>query len=48
MRPMESAFTAVGATNDRMREPMNWGLVACLLGCVAFWGVVVLGLVAAV
>jgi hypothetical protein len=32
----------VGA-DDRIREPVNWGLVAALLGCLALWGGVVFG-----
>lgn len=34
----------VGA-DDRSREPVNWELVVVLLGCLAFWGALVLGLV---
>ncbi len=37
----------VGA-DDRIREPVNWGLVVALLGCLALWGTVVVGLVVAV
>ena len=37
----------VGA-DDRIREPVNWGLVVALLGCLAFWGTVVVGLIEAV
>ena len=37
----------VGA-DDRVREPVNWGLVVALLGCLAFWGTVVVGLIEAV
>jgi hypothetical protein len=40
--------TTVGAADDRIREPVNWGLVVGLLGCLAFWGAVVFGLVVAV
>ena len=36
----------VGA-DDRVREPVNWGLVVALLGCLAFWGTVVFALVEA-
>ena len=36
----------VGA-DDRIREPVNWELVVVLLGCLAFWGIVVFGLVEA-
>jgi hypothetical protein len=39
---------AVGAADDRICEPVNWGLVVGLLGCLAFWGAVVFGLVVAV
>jgi hypothetical protein len=38
----------VGAADDRIREPVNWMLVLVLLDCLAFWAVVVLGLVVAV
>jgi hypothetical protein len=37
-----------GAADDPIREPVNWGMVIALLGCLAFWGAVVLGLVVAV
>ena len=44
----EGAFehfdTAVGAADDRIREPVNWGLVVGLLGRLAVWRAVVLGL----
>ena len=45
---MESSLTSVGAADDRIREPVNWGMVVCLVGCLAFWGAIVLGLVVAV
>jgi hypothetical protein len=45
---MESPYTAARATGDSIREPVNWGLIIALLGCLAFWGAVVFGLVAAV
>jgi hypothetical protein len=34
--------------HDRIREPLNWGLVVALLGSLAVWGAVVFGLVVAV
>jgi hypothetical protein len=37
----------VGA-DDRIRERVNWELVVVLLGCLAFWGAIVFGLVAAI
>ena len=33
--------------SDRIREPVNWGLLVALLGCLAFWGLVALGLLVA-
>ena len=37
----------VGA-DERSRESVNWGLVVALLFCLAFWGMVLVGLVQAV
>ena len=34
-------------TDERVREPLNWGLLVALLFCLAFWGTVVFGLVQA-
>ena len=34
----------VDAADDQMRGRVNWGLAICLLGCGAFWGAVVFGL----
>jgi hypothetical protein len=45
---MKISPTAVGAADDRNRERVNWELVVVLLGCLAFWGAVVFGLVAAI
>ena len=44
---MEISHTAVGATHDSVRQPVNWGLLVSLLGCLASWGTVVFGIVAA-
>jgi hypothetical protein len=35
------------AADDRIREPVNWGLAIALLRGLAFWGAVALGLVVA-
>ena len=43
---MESSLNAAYAANDQIREQLNWGLIFGLLGCVAFWGAVVFGIVA--
>jgi hypothetical protein len=45
---MEISDTAVGAIHDPTRQPVNWGLLVALLGCLALWGAVVFGIVAAV
>jgi hypothetical protein len=45
---MESAFPSVRATGDSSREGTNWAMVVGLLVCLAFWGAVVLGIVAIV
>ena len=37
-----------GAIQDTMGQPLNWVLLVGLLGCLSFWGAVVLGIVAAV
>jgi hypothetical protein len=37
-----------GAIQDPMGQPVNWVLLLGLLGCLSFWGAVVLGVVAAV
>ena len=43
---MEISYTAVGATRDSIRQPVNWGLLVSLLGCVVFWSAVVSSIVA--
>lgn len=45
---MEMSDTAVGAIYHPTRRPVNWGLLVGLLGCLSFWGAVVMGIVAAV
>lgn len=37
-----------GAIHDPIGQPMNWVLLVGLLGCLSFWGAVVVGIVAAV
>jgi hypothetical protein len=37
-----------GAIHDPLRQPVNWVLLVGLLGCLSFWGAVVLGVVAAI
>ena len=37
-----------GPIHDPMGQPVNWVLLLGLLGCLSFWGAVVLGIVAAV
>ena len=39
---------AVGATRDAVHQTLNWPLIVCLLACLLFWGVVVVGIVAVV
>ena len=34
----------VGA-DERIREPLNWRLLAALLFCLAFWGTLLFGLI---
>jgi hypothetical protein len=45
---MEISQNAVGATHDRIRQPLNWPLIVSLLACLLFWGLVVFGIVAVV
>jgi len=37
-----------GAIPDQIDQPLNWVLLVGLLGCLSFWGAVVLGIVATV
>jgi hypothetical protein len=43
--PVALPTTGFADGDDRIREPVNWSLVIALLGCLAFWGAVVFGLV---
>jgi hypothetical protein len=37
-----------GVLHDPISQPVNWVLLVGLLGCLSFWGAVVLGIVATV
>jgi hypothetical protein len=45
---VEISETAVDAIHDPRGDPVNWGLLVGLLGCLSFWGAVAFGIVAAV
>jgi hypothetical protein len=40
--------TAVRVSQATVRQPVNWGLLVCLLGCLSVWGAVVFAIFAAV
>jgi hypothetical protein len=46
--PRSETPSRYGATRDPMDQPVNWVLLLGLLGCLSFWGAVVLGIAATV
>ena len=42
---MDIAGTAVRVSE---KQPVNWGLIGCLLGCLAFWAAVGVSILAIV
>jgi hypothetical protein len=46
--PCSDTPSRYGAIHDPIGRPVNWVLLVGLLGCLSFWGAVVLGVVAAV
>ena len=46
--PRSESPSRYGAIQDPMGQPVNWVLLLGLLGCLSFWGAVVLGIVATV
>jgi hypothetical protein len=46
--PCSDTSSRYGASHDPICRPVNWVLFVGLLGCLSFWGAVVLGVVAAV
>jgi hypothetical protein len=46
--PYSNSAPHLGAVQvDATGQPVNWVLLVSLLGCLSFWGAVVLGIVAA-
>jgi hypothetical protein len=45
---MEIANTTASAIHGSTCQPVNWALLVGLMGCLSFWGAVVLGIVAAI
>ena len=45
---VELSFPSVEVTADSTQPSVNWGLIVGLLGCLAVWGAVALGIAAAV
>lgn len=46
--PRSDTPSRYGAIQDPMGQPVNWVLLLGLLGCLSFWGAVVIGIVASV
>lgn len=46
--PRSDIPSRYSAIQDTMGQPLNWVLLLGLLGCLSFWGAVVLGVLAAV
>lgn len=45
--PRLDVLSRYGAIQDPIGQSVNWVLLVGLLGCLSFWGAVVLGIVAA-
>ena len=46
--PRPDTPSRYGAIQDPIGQPVNWVLLLGLLGCLSFWGAVVLGIAATV
>jgi hypothetical protein len=46
--PRSETPSRYGAIQDPMGQPVNWVLLLGLLGCLSFWGALLLGIVASV